>query len=181
MNKVQIQETLQSLLEDSGGFSLPGLDFDSIVNNLVEKRHGSFLNELSPLERQNKEKEIIEYYNTTASNEINSNIAKIKKSYSLINNQIVTLQESIVGVTASNAIPSVITTGSAASVPNPAYALLENKQKVGTLKSLIETTSSSFVELLDSSLKIDFELPDSILTLIETFKTLKQSLSNIPI
>ena len=34
--------------------------------------------------------------------------------------------------------------------------LMENKQKVGTLKSLIETTSSSFVELLDSSLKIDF-------------------------
>lgn len=181
MNKVQMQETLQSLLEDgSGGSSLPGLDFDSIVNNLIEKRY-AFLKELSPSERQKKEEEIIEYYNTTASNEINSNIAKIKKSYSSINNQIITLQESIAGATASNAIPSVITTGSAASVPNPAYALMENKQKVGTLKSLIETTSSSFVELLDSSLKIDFELPDSILTLIETFKTLKQSLSNIPI
>ena len=73
-------------------FSLPGLDFDSIVNNLIEKRY-VFLKELSPSERQKREEEIIEYYNTTASDEINSNIAKIKKSYSSINNQIITLQE----------------------------------------------------------------------------------------
>jgi hypothetical protein len=145
MNKVQMQETLQSLLEDdSGGSSLPGLDFDSIVNNLIEKRY-AFLKELSPSERQKKEEEIIEYYNTTASNEINSNIAKIKKSYSSINNQIITLQESIAGATASNAIPSVITTGSAASVPNPAYALMENKQKTMKLFLLKISTFLLFV------------------------------------
>lgn len=101
-------------------------------------------------------------------------------NYSKLNDQLGEIQKAITQTTASNLIPSVITTGAAASVPNPAYTVIENAQKKATIKTMISAASTIAAEMLLAAIELYFELPDAVMILIDTLKSLLLLVNAIP-
>lgn len=179
MDIAKMQTTLTELANSSSDISLPGLDFNTVVENIVVKKYSKDLDKLSKEDEKKEKEKLINYYKTTAFNEINSNIIKVKSCTNSLKIQVDNIQTSITNTISTLALPSVVSVPPAA--PNPAYAVFDNKQKVAIITSLIASAALIIIDLLDASIKIQYELPDSVFVLIETFKTLKQSLSSIPI
>ena len=90
------------------------------------------------------------------------------------------LQVSATKIMASNGVPAVITTGSATSVPNPAYFVIDNSQKKNTLLTVIKNVENTLVKVFESALLLHWELPSSIVTLATTLKSIKQVIKKIP-
>lgn len=179
MDIAKMQTTLTELVNSSSDISLPGLDFNTVVENIVVKKYSKDLDKLSKEDKKKEKEKLINYYKTTAFNEINSNIIKVKSCTNSLKIQVDNIQTSITNTISTLALPSVVSVPPAA--PNPVYAVFDNKQKVAIITSLIASTALIIIDLLDASIKIQYELPDFVIVLIETFKTLKQSLSSIPI
>lgn len=90
------------------------------------------------------------------------------------------LRVSSVKITASNAVPAVITTGSATSVPNPAYFVIDNSQKKNTLLTLIKGSTNILAKVLESAMMVHWKVPNEIIALVEALNVIAQVVKNIP-
>lgn len=181
-NDDEILAMIEDLANDGGAVSLPGLDLDTIAENFVDNKYGSDLAQVKDEEERSKLRAgWVDYYkNGEGSKTLRVEIANIKAQYSAAKETLVQVQEGVVNAVASNAVPSVITVGTATSAPNPAYALLENKTKVNTLKALLKQIGAFLSSLLQSAMKIGFAIPTAVITLIKTLTTVKKAINAIP-
>ena len=182
----QIQEILDAmddLINSDGGVELPGLDLDTIAENFVEVKYGDTLSKLPNKEEAEslKEKWTSYYKDGEGRLALQMEINTIKSSFVAARDQLTYIGEAAASAVASNAVPAVITVGSATSTANPAYALIENKTKMNQLLSMTKNVEANLVTLLKSSAQIAFPIPSSVTSLIETLTTVKQTVNAIPV
>jgi hypothetical protein len=182
----QIQEILDAmddLINSDGGVELPGLDLDTIAENFVEVKYGDTLSKLPNKEEAEslKEKWTSYYKDGEGRLALQMEINTIKSSFVAARDQLTYIGEAAASAVASNAVPAVITVGSATSTANPAYALIENKTKMNQLLSMTKNVEANLVTLLKSSAQIAFPIPSSVTSLIETLSTVKQTVNAIPV
>lgn len=179
----EILDKIDQLINSDEEVSLPGLELDPIVENFVDTKYGA---ELSQIEDEEERKALrekwIEYYrNGDGSEMMKLEIASIKTNFSAAKDQLTFVAEASASAVASNAVPAVITTGAAASAPNPAYALIENKTKKNQLLAMLKNIGACIVNLLKSALIIAFQVPAVVLALIDTLITTKSTVNAIPV
>ena len=101
--------------------------------------------------------------------------------YGAAKDQLKFVTEAAASSIASNAIPAVITVGSASSTANPAYALIENKTKKNQLLAMLKQIGAFLVSLLKSAIEIAFAVPAAVISLIKTLTTAKKAVNSIPV
>lgn len=170
---------LAKLQELQGGVDIPGLQFDAVVSNLVDTKYKGMI-DAGAEGGDELRKSLIKYYTETARMEIQSKIDTIKSCFSTAKSQIESLQQSIVNVAASNAIPSVITAGAATSVPNPAHFIIENRQKKQALMSAAKGVIGTLSTMLIAAISIYFELPPSVSAVIDIATKVISIITSIP-
>jgi hypothetical protein len=177
----QMQTALDKLI-NAGALPIPGLDYDTVVNNLIQVKYKEELDKCpTESERKAAVDSLLEYYKKNAKDQIMREINTIKSAYSSAVAQSKYVKDSIAATIAASSIPSVITTGSAVSVPNPVYGLIENKQKKNSLLAILEQLGKMLIDLLHSAIAIAFEIPDTIITLIDSIVPIKSALMAIPV
>ena len=182
----QIQEILDAmdnLINSDGGVELPGLDVETIAKNFVEVKYGDTLSKLPNKEEAEslKEKWTSYYKDGEGRLALQMEINTIKSSFVAARDQLTYIGEAAASAVASNAVPAVITVGSATSTANPAYALIENKTKMNQLLSMTKNVEANLVTLLKSSAQIAFPIPSAVTSLIKTLSTVKQTVNAIPV
>lgn len=178
----EMKEAINELINSDGAVDIPGLDFDSVVDNMVETDYKEQLDDSKTKEeRDDKKKSLVKYYKEKAGAEIEQNINIIKSNFAAAKDGLIYVAEAAAATVASNVIPSVITTGAAASVANPAYAMIENKQKKNTLLGILKNIGNFIVNLLSAAVKILFAVPEMIMSLIKTLTTTKSVVNSIPV
>lgn len=179
----EILDAMDDLINSDGGVELPGLDLDTIAENFVEVKYGDTLSKLPNKEEAEslKEKWTSYYKDGEGRLALQMEINTIKSSFVAARDQLTYIGEAAASAVASNAVPAVITVGSASSTANPAYALIENKTKMNQLLSMTKNVEANLVTLLKSSAQIAFPIPSGVTSLIETLSTVKQTVNAIPI
>lgn len=181
-----IEDTIKAmneLIESDGTISIPGLSLQPVAENFVDTKYGAELAKIEDNEEREKLRDQwVKYYTEGDGKEaMELEIANIKANIGAAKDQLTAVGEAAVSSVASNAIPSVITTGAAASAPNPAYALIENKTKKNQLMAMLKQISASLVNAIKSMVAIMFPIPDIVLVIIESLKTAKQAVNSIPV
>ena len=136
----EMMTAINELVNSDGAVDIPGLSLEPIVDNFIDVKYGRQLSDIEDREeRDTLRAQWKNYYmNGDGRTIIEMEINSIKANFSAAKDGLITAQEAVLMTTATNAIPSVLTTGAAASVPNPAYTLLENKQKKNTLLTILK-------------------------------------------
>lgn len=182
-NTQQTLDIMNELINSDSTIELPGLNLDEVAETFVQMKYGENLNAISDEEeRESLRNKWIDYYKNgegkiTMQVEINS----IKANFGAATDQLKFVAEAAASSVASNAIPSVITVGTATSAPNPAYTFIENKTKKNQLLAMLKNIGACLVNLLKSAIKIGFSIPDAVLTLIQTLTTVKKTVNSIPV
>ncbi len=178
----EMKEAINELINSEGTIELPGLEYKTIVDNIIEVKFKKQLDNAKIYnDRDNVKKELLRYYDEHVKEEIEQNINIIKSNFAAVKDGLKYVSESVTNAVASNAIPSVITTGAAASVANPVYALLENKSKKTVLLGMLKNIGNFLCNLLSSAVKILFQVPDTVIALINTLTTVKKAVNSIPV
>lgn len=178
----EMQSAIDRLINSDETIEIPGLDFESVIDNLVEINYKEKLDYITnPDERKRVKDELLEYYRTNAKQSIQEKINDIKSAFSTIKTQVAAIPEAVTNAVSSNALPSVITVGTATSTPNPAYYLLDNANKKNTLLSMIKTGEEAAVKLLNAAINICFQVPDTVMTTINSLTTVKAAVNSIPV
>lgn len=179
----EILEAMDELINSDGGIELPGLDVETIAKNFVEVNYGEQLSKLPNKEEaeQLKDRWVSYYKDGAAKAAIQMEINTIKSSFVAARDQLKYATEAAASAVASNAVPAVITVGSASSTANPAYALIENKTKMNQLLSTLKNVEANLVTLLKSSAQIAFPIPTEVTTLITTLSDVKKTVNSIPV
>lgn len=175
-------EAINELINSDGTIELPGLSLDEVVENFVETKYGEELKAVSTKEEREKLREKwIKYYKEGEGKQaIQMEINNIKAQYGAAKDQLIYVADAAASAVASNAIPAVITVGSASSSPNPAYTIIENKTKKNQLLAMLKQIGASLVSLLKSAVSIAFAVPEAVITLIKTLTTVKKTVNSIP-
>lgn len=175
-------KAMDELINSDGTIELPGLSLDEVVENFVETKYGEELKAVSTKEEREKLREKwIKYYKEGEGKQaIQMEINNIKAQYGAAKDQLTYVADAAASAVASNAIPSVITVGSASSSPNPAYTIIENKTKKNQLLAMLKQIGASLVSLLKSAVSIAFAVPEAVITLIKTLTTVKKTVNSIP-
>ena len=176
-------EAMEELINSDGTIELPGLNLIEIVDNFVEEKYGEVLRAIPTKEEREKLKEKwIKYYKEgEGKRAIQMEINNIKAQFAAARDQLTMVADAAASAVASNAVPAVITVGSASSSPNPAYALIENKTKKNQLLAMLKQIGASLVSLLKSAVSIAFAVPEAVITLIKTLTTVKKTVNSIPV
>lgn len=176
---VEINNIIEQLTSET---SIPGLDFDTIADGMIESNetYKAVLDGAeTPEERQIIKNNYLKVIKETAKAFIQQNIAIIKSSFNEITQGVLSLSEAIIAMTASALMPPAI--GAPPVAPNPAYVLLQNKEKKNTLMITVNGLMKTFLGLLMAAVAIYFEVPDSIMGLLQTILSIKETISLIPI
>ena len=175
-------KAMDELINSDETIELPGLSLDEVVENFVETKYGEELKAVSTKEEREKlrEKWINYYKDGEGKQAIQMEINNIKAQYGAAKDQLTYVADAAASAVASNAIPSVITVGSASSSPNPAYTIIENKTKKNQLLAMLKQIGASLVSLLKSAVSIAFAVPEAVITLIKTLTTVKKTVNSIP-
>lgn len=154
----------------------------AIIDNYCEIEFKESLDECkTPAERKKLKKRYVEYYTKGAGKPfMDEALAKLRDYVAQAKSELKDLQEGSVKIMASNAVPAVITTGSATSVPNFAYTAIDNAQKKRTLLVLVKTCSRTVTSIVELAVLIHWTLPTEVLTLIELIGVVTKILENIP-
>lgn len=181
-----IQETVDAmneLINSDGTIDIPGLSLRPIAENYVDTKYNAELQKIEDKdEREKLRQKWVDYYIKGDGKEVlELEISNIKANIIAAKDQLVMVADAAVSSVASNAIPSVITTGAAASVPNPAHALIENKTKKNQLLAMLKTIGTFLINAIKSMVAIMFQIPDMVLVLIKTLTTTKQIVNSIPV
>lgn len=105
----------------------------------------------------------------------------IKSAYSSIVNNIKLIKENAANASATATIPQTIVAGAATGAPNPAYALLEQKQKKNNLDCMLANVKSDFITLLGAANSIGYQVPPFVLSLADQVATVDSTINAIPV
>lgn len=178
------------------GEDIPGLNVNTVLDNLVQKNEAlkSQFENLNKVKEENLErgmtedeaaakveedkKKMVEDAKKNLKPMVEEEIIKMKQEYK-------TAKEALASIpTEAQAAMALVVLPTAISVPpstaNPAYTL---GMALQTKKSLLKTLNivlSSLTTLMMLANKLKFELPASILKLVETLSTVTKGLSIIP-
>lgn len=179
----EILDAMDDLINSDGGVELDGLDLDTVAENFVEVKYGDTLSNLSNKEEAESLKERWTSYYKEGEGRLalQMEINTIKSNFVAARDQLTYIADAAASAVASNAVPSVITVGTATSSPNPAYYLIENSTKANQLRSMAKNVEANLVTLLKSSAQIAFPIPSAVTSLIETLSTVKQTINTIPV
>ena len=183
----QLQTSLDKLTSD---ITLPGLDPEAVIKNLIEVQYKqeldqikSYISDANKAEEETKavKERLTSYYNSgQAKIEIKNQINAVKINYKAAVDGVKQLPVEIQTMIAANLIPPTIPMPTAPGVPNPASFLLRNKEKLNGFLTVLNSIAAWIVNLLSSAVKIAFELPDSVLALIDQLANLKSLIKSIP-
>ena len=183
MATAQDLQNMRNILSQlRAGNSIPGLNVSSIADGYVETEFKDTLDAAKdPEERKKIKDEFVQHYITGPGKQfIEENVEKIKYLYKQVQDSLTALQKSAAQVTTLNAVPAVLTVGSATSSPNPAFYVIDNAQKKQALLSLIKTVTDFLQQLFAYALLIDFVLPSSVQTLVQTLAIVTSIINAIP-
>lgn len=170
-----MKATLSDLVRVNSGAALPGFDFDTVVNNLVENvpEYKAALD--SAEDREAMKKALVDNYKGRGRFAVEQ---KMNRVNILANNVKKGTQQLTTGVSSSAAALTVPT--SLTSPPNPVSIALEAKTKKNTLLNLTDSVTKDMTELLETSIDLYYVLPDSILVLVKVISAIRSSISKIP-
>ena len=169
-----LMDALDKLTADAEQF--PGLpDEDTIIESYIKKKYPEY----EKFDTAGQEKFIRETKEVVRQ-EVKMQIYVVKSTFANIKAGIKQVEASIKATIASAAIPAVITTPPAASVPNPLSVLQEASAKVNQMLATLNALISQFVRLLAAAIKIELEVPNAVIALIEIIATLKKTIEAIP-
>lgn len=182
-NTQEALDAMDELINSDGTIDLPGLDIDTVAENYVDKKYGEELNKIEDKEERDKMRQKwVDYYKSgEGKSMLQLEINSIKANFSAAKDQLTYVAEATTSSVASNAVPAVITTGAAASVANPAYAMIENKTKKNQLLSMLKQIGVFLVNLLKSIVMIAIAVPAAVIALIKTLTTTKKAVNSIPV
>ena len=182
--------------------NLPGLDLKTVINNYIEQQFGPYLDQIQKLEEakaakdkanegkskeqikkenQEKRKAIVKQYTDQLTVDFRLKISMIKSAYSSIVNNIKLIKENAANASATATIPQTIVAGAATGAPNPAYALLEQKQKKNNLDCMLANVKSDFITLLGAANSIGYQVPPFVLSLADQVATVDSTINAIPV
>ena len=177
MNR-EVADLINELVGDGG----IDININEVIDNYVDTTYARQLAGVeNEEEREKMRNQWKEYYTDGDGRQfIDSEITNIKVQYSAANENLKQVNEGTTNAVASNAVPAVITVGTATSTPNPVYALLENKSKINTLRSILHSIAVCIASLLQSIAKLCMPIPSGVLALIQVLATTKKAVDAIP-
>lgn len=180
MNEIDLNT--KKLLDKMRGDGGIPINKDSLIRNYCEVEFKDSLDECPTQEKRDALMDrYVEHYSTgDGSAFMDTTIAKIKDYAKKASDGVKEMTTSASKIMASNAVPSVITTGSAASVPNPAHFAIENAQKKNALLALAKSVIGTLTLLLETAILVHWAVPNEILTIIQGVTALTAILNNIP-
>lgn len=173
------QALIDKLVNLNGGCDIE-LDKSKITENLIQKKYETQLNSfIYPDERQAYLTQTRQFYTQGAgSDAINDYINQFKQNYANYRQGIAKIKTSAVNITASNAIPAVITTGAATSVSNPAYTAIDNLQKLTSLQSSLSVVINVVISMLSAAAALYLTLPKSLTNEINDLQDIKKDVDD---
>lgn len=179
------------------GATLPGLELDSILDNLAKKQEqvkasvdGIEAEKEENIERgqdpedakeeaEAKKKEVIDKFKENMRYTVDEKISVIKQNLKVVMENTKSVIQDVKSVIKSFAIPAAVTVPP--SVTNPAYALELAKIAKNSITRAVSTAITAFAILLKASIEILFELPSSVLDLFKSIDAANAILSAIPV
>lgn len=132
-------------------------------------------------DKQAYKQKMVDYYTTGAGAAgIDNMINDFNESYVSFTEGFDDLKTSIAQTTASNAVPAVIVAGSATGTANPAYTAIDNAQKKHVLKMNLRTLKMHAKKMLNAAVGLNYEVPDGLISTIDTVSSLSSSIDAIP-
>lgn len=188
-----------SLVEEAGmlGESIPGLDLDLILENLAQKsdelksQYDAIEAEIeektsrgmSREQAREESKSQIESIKETAKEKLKQPVIEqitiIKQQYKVVKEGLESIPQDVNAVAANILLPPAISVPPAA--PNPIYAINLAITAKNSLSSTLSTVMAAFTEMIKAATRIQFVLPDAVLSLYETAKSLSSLINSIPI
>jgi len=189
------QITLMTALGDMGE-GLPGLDFDKIIENIVQKAEAikakkeaieKEIEEFRNRDRITKDeakqmlkdkiKELIDKYKEAIKQMVIDAINEIKSVWKEIKTQVKQIPKDVKAAIAAIALPPAI----GPVGPNPIYALTIAAQTKSLLVAILNALATNLIKLIKAATMISFVLPQPVLIVGETIKTLDTLLNTIPV
>lgn len=162
-------------LEDKS-ISLPGLDLDTILEKLSKKN-------LEKYKAQFLSKEQVKEYLATMKEQmrdiVKRNIAIIKSAFVQIKDILKGIGETVKNILSNIAVPSTIPTSGGSA--NPAWVLLDTKQKVQFLKGIILQVKTVMITLLIACEVIDYDIPEVIANIVKGIGVSSDLINTLPI
>ena len=164
-----------------GNAGIP-IDEGAIIDNYCEVEFKESLDACeTPEERKKLKKKYVQYYKKGAGKKFMEDaIAKLKDYIQKASDSVEELITGASKVVASNAIPAVITVGSATSTPNPAHFALENAQKKAILLNLARGITGTLTLVMEVAMLIHWTIPNEVLSIIQGVTALTTILNSIP-
>lgn len=152
--------------------NLPGLDLESIVNNMVDTLYPDYSEE--------KKDELKQYYMTDGAENIEKNINAISVGTENAKSCLTALNSAATAVPTLASIPSVIVAGSATGAPNPAWYATFNTFAKSCLQSQTYVATIIIADVESACASIAYEPPAEIRLLKEQLEIVKNVIENIP-
>jgi hypothetical protein len=181
---------------DKLGTNIPGLNVDSVLNNLIEKNDAL----KSQVEIFNKSKEeniergmtkeeaeakvkeakskAIEDAKAQMKPMVTEEITKMKQEYKIAKDALDSIPSEVASVMAGTIIPPAIS--APPSIANPLYTLNVALQTKKNLMKTLNIVLSALTNVLLIANKLKFELPTAVTVLVGTLSTVTGVLSKIP-
>ena len=171
----QAIEALGRLTESPDKF--PGLPSEKdIIEAYIKKKYPMY----TQLDTAAKRKQFIDNTYKIIELEIKMYIYMVKSAYANIKSGLKQIQDTVAATIASALIPTVLPNAGGPSLPNPLSVLQTATVTVNQMLAIISGLVSQFVMLLSAAIKIELEIPDSVLLLIDTIETVRSAILAIP-
>jgi seryl-tRNA synthetase len=181
---------------DKLGTNIPGLNVDSVLNNLIEKNDAL----KSQVEIFNKSKEeniergmtkeeaeakvkeakskAIEDAKAQMKPMVTEEITKMKQEYKIAKDTLDSIPAEVQATVATIAMPPAISVPP--SAPNPIYSLGVALQTKKNLMKTLNIVISALTQIILIANKLKFELPTAVTSLVATLTSVTGLLSKIP-
>lgn len=190
--QIAVMEKLGSM-----GESIPGLEVDKIVQNIIDKNE-ALAEQKAQLEKEREAliasgktaeeadseivklvKAIVDPYVKQVETMVKDKVNEIKLEYKKIKEGLASIPEDIQAAVANILLPPAIAAPPAA--PNPVYALNLAKQSKNALTTTLNVITAALLALLKAATAILFEVPDSILAIVDIIVTISNAIKTIPV
>lgn len=152
---------------------IPGLDLQSVVDNLITKKYSDKLSDIpSEQDRINYIQDLTNYFCGGGEGQavIEAEITTIQANYSIIKSQLVAATNILSGIMTQN------------QTLNGGDNVNDNSDKIlkkNILLFMINCMENEIINLLQSAIKIYFNVPSSVMNLIDSVKNIKEAAFNI--
>jgi hypothetical protein len=178
------------------GLSIPGLNVDSVIENLIKKDEnlGKYLKMISDArkekigrgmskedadkEAEDEKKKVLDKVKENLKPMVEEEIIKMKQEYKTAKEALDSIPGEAQAAIAAAALPPAVTAPPGA--PNPAYTLAMALQTKKNILKILNIVLSSLTTVMMIANKLKFELPASILKLVEALNIATTALSIIP-